>query len=333
MAKLRLFANLREIAGTSRVEIESDTVAGVLDTAISLYGADFGRGVESARVWINGETASPDTRVSEADELVLIPPVSGGSQPVTASLAASDLMGFLPLAVGLLAILANLQGQAIWGAFLVAAAAVWATDLTAAVERRGRVFASLPVVVTSAGGVIAAHSVGSTGYGLTVVIAVLVALGWAVAFPEYREVDTFSPTLLASLLGGLASASLILSRSGFSPDPEAVDVFIVSVIAAAALGAVASRLQTVPLLDPFSITAVGAVVGATAAAAIWDLDVVGYLLIGLGVAVAMVAGKGLSSMFRMGEVSLTGVAPGAVVSLDSVVLAAAIFYPLIRIVL
>jgi hypothetical protein len=57
------------------------------------------------------------------------------------------------------------------------------------------------------------------------------------------------------------------------------------------------------------------------------------LLIGLGIAVAMVAGKGLSSMLRLGVVSLTDLPPGAAVSLDSVVLAAAIFYPLIRIVL
>jgi molybdopterin converting factor small subunit len=333
MAKLRLFANLREIAGTSRVEIDSDTVAGVLDGAINLYGSDFGRGVQSARVWINGKTADPETKVTSTDELVLIPPVSGGSQPVAASFAPSDFVGFLPIGVALFAVLANLQGPGIWGAFLVAVAAVWATDLASAVERRGRVFASLPVVVTAAGGVLAAHSLGSSGYGLTVAIAVAVALGWAVAFSDYRGVDAFSPILLASLLGGLAAASMVLSRSGFSPDSRAVDVFLASVITASLLGALASRLETVPLLDPFSVTALGAVIGATASAAIWNLDVVGYLLIGLGIAVAMVAGKGLSSMFRLGVVSLTEFPPGAAVSLDGVVLAAAIFYPLIRIVL
>jgi molybdopterin synthase sulfur carrier subunit len=333
MAKLRLFANLREIAGTSRVEIDSDTVGGVLDGAVDRFGPDFGRGVESARVWINGETAALDTPVVSADELVLIPPVSGGSQPVAASFAPSDLVGFLPLGIVVLAVLANFQGQAVWGAFLVAVAAIWATDLASVFEKRGRLFAALPVVVTSAGAVLAAYTLGSSGYGLSVAIAVAVALGWAVAFAEYREVDSFSPTLLASLLGGLAAASMVLSRSAFSPDARAVDVFLVAVIAASVLGALALRFQAIPLLDPFTVTALGAVIGATAGAAFWDLDVVGYLLIGLGIAVAMVAGKGLSSMLRLGVVSLTDLPPGAAVSLDSVVLAAAIFYPLIRIVL
>lgn len=333
MAKLRLFANLREIAGTSRVEIDSDTVGGVIDTAIDRYGSDFARGVESARVWINGENATLETKVGSSDELVLIPPVSGGSQPVAASFAMSDFVGFIPVGIALVAVFANLQGQAVWGAFLVAVAAIWATDLSSVFERRGRTFASLPVVVTTAGSVLAAYTVGSSGYGLTVAIAVAVALGWAVAFSEYREVDTFSPTLLAALIGGLAAASMVLSRSGFSPDERAVDVFLVSVIAGCVLGAIALRFQSIPLLDPFSMTALGAVIGATAAAALWDLDVVGYLLVGLGIAVAMVAGKGLSSMLRLGVVSLTDIPPGTVVSLDSVILAAAIFYPLIRIVL
>jgi molybdopterin converting factor small subunit len=332
MAQLRLFANLREIAGTSRVEIESDTVGGVLDSAINRFGPDFGRGVETARIWINGEAASAEMEVGAEDELVLIPPVSGGSQPATA-VASADLVGFLPLGIAVLAVLANLQGQAIWGAFLVAVVAVWATDLRTVVERRGRLFASMPVIVSAAGGVLAAHSLGSSGYGLSLAITVAVALGWAVAFSEYREVDTFSPSLLASLLAGLGSASMILSRSSFTPDPMAVDVFLVAVIVGGLLGALAMRFQQVPMLDPFSVTAIGAVLGAIGAALVWDLDVVGYLLVGLGLAVALVAGKGLSSMFRLGVVSLTDSSPGAVVALDGVVLAAAIYYPLIRIIL
>jgi sulfur-carrier protein len=332
MAQLRLFANLREIAGASRVEIESDTVGGVLDSAIDRFGPDFGKGVETARVWINGESASAETRVGDADEVVLIPPVSGGSQPVS-TVAPADLLGFAPLGVAVLAIIANLQGQAIWGAFVVAVAAVWAVDLAGVVERRGRVFASLPVVVSSAGGVLAAHSLGSSGYGVSLAITVAVSLGWAVAFKEYREVDIFSPNLLASLLAGLASASMILSRSGFTPETHAVDVFLAAVITAGLLGAIAYRLQQMPMLDPFSVTAVGAILGAIGGALIWDLDVVGYLLVGLGIAVALVAGRGLSSMFRLGVVSLTDRPPGTLVVLDGVVLAAAIYYPLIRIVL
>jgi hypothetical protein len=70
-----------------------------------------------------------------------------------------------------------------------------------------------------------------------------------------------------------------------------------------------------------------------AAAAVWDLDAVGYLLVGLGIAVALVAGHGLSSMLRTGRVALTERPPGILSSLDGVVLAAAIYYPLIRVIL
>ena len=122
-------------------------------------------------------------------------------------------------------------------------------------------------------------------------IAVVVGLGWAVAFPQYRQVDVFSPTLMVALLAGLGTASLVLARSTHSPEASAVDVFLVSVIAAVGLSAVLERINPIPLLDPFSVTALGAVLAAVGAALIWDLSVVSYLLVGLGIAVALLAGE------------------------------------------
>lgn len=331
MAKLRLFANLREIAGTTRIEIPADTVGGVIDAANEKFGPDFERAVETSRVWVNGEEAGAADLVAAGDEVVLLPPVSGGSQP--ASLAPADLIGFLPLVVVVVAVLANLQNQAIWAATLVAIAAMWALDLNTSFTARGKVFAPLPVITTAASGALAAHILGGTGYGLTVALAVAIVLGWAVAFPDYRDVDVYSPTLLAGLLAGLATASMLLSRSSLSPDEAAVDVFLVAVIAGVGLGLVVSRLPAMPFLDPFSTTAIVAVLGSVAAAALWDLDVVGYLLVGLGVAVALVAGNGLSSMFRTGTVTLTQRPPGVLAALDGILLAAAIYYPLIRVIL
>jgi hypothetical protein len=153
-----------------------------------------------------------------------------------------------------------------------------------------------------------------------------------VAFPRYRQVDAFSPTLLVSLLAGLGAASLVLSRSAHSPEPQAVDVFLVSVVAAVLLGALVERMPSLPLLDPYSVTAIGAILAAVAAALLWDLDVVGYLLVGLGLAVALVAGRGFSSMLRTGRVALTERPPGVLMSLDGVVLGAAIYYPLLLLV-
>lgn len=331
MAKLRLFANLREIAGTARVEIEAPTVGGVIDVATERFGTEFKRGVATSRVWVNGEEAALGDEVTTTDEVVLLPPVSGGGQP--AAIRPMDLLGFLPLLVIVVAVLANLADQAVWAAALVAIIAVWALDLSSAFTARGKLMAPLAVASTAAAGAIAAHILGGTGYGLTIALAVAIVLGWAVAVPAYRQVDTYAPTLLVALMGGLGTASLVLARSSFAPDERAVDVFLVAVAVGVALGSLVARMPAIPFLDQFSTTAIAAVLAAVAAAAFWDLDVVGYLLVGLGIAVSLVAGTGLSSMLRSGRVTLTEQSPGLLSSLDGVILAAAIYYPLIRIIL
>ncbi len=331
MAKLRLFANLREIAGTARIEIPESTVGGVIDAANDKFGPEFERGVRTARVWLNGEETSLEETVSDTDEVVLLPPVSGGSQP--AAVSPVDLLGLVPLAVLGLALLANTQSQEIWAAFLVAAAAAWAMDLASTFTARGRLMAPLAITTSAAAGALSAHILGGFGYGLAVGLAVAIVLGWAVAVPDYRQVDIFSPTLLVALLAGVGAASLVLSRSSFSPDESAVDVFLAAVAVAVILGSLVARLPAIPFLDPFTTTALAAVLGSVGAAALWELDVVGYLLVGLGIAVALIAGNGLSSMLRTGSVSLTERPPGLLASMDGIVLAATIYYPLIRLIL
>ncbi|MCI0544840.1 MAG: MoaD/ThiS family protein [Actinobacteria bacterium] len=331
MARVRMFANLREIAGTGRAVFPGNTVAGVVDAASEAYGPDFARGLQTSRVWVNGREARLDDPVDDEDEVVLLPPVSGGSQP--AAVSTLDLAAFLPLAVALVAVVANLQAQEIWAASLVAISAVWALDLGSALSARGHLFASLAVVTSAACGALSAHILGGAGYGLALAIAVAVCLGWAVAFKRYRRVDAFAPTLLAGLLVGLGVASLVLVRGAAAPDGLVVDIFLVSVIAGVLAGAIVARMPAMPFLDSYTTTAIVAVVGAVAAAALWDGDVVGYLLVGLGVAVALVAGTGLASMMRTGRVRLSERPPGLLSSLDGVVLAAALFYPLVRVIL
>lgn len=326
-----MFASLREIAGTSRLDVPAGTVGEVISGAISEFGMDFEKGLETARIWLNGEEASMSDEVGDDDEVVVLPPVSGGSQSMTMS--PTDLTAFLPLAIALVAVLANLQGQPIWAAALVAIVAVWAVDMNSAFAARGRDFAPLAVITAAAASTLAAHILGPTGYGISMALAVAVALGWAVAFEPYRLVEVYAPTMLMALLASLGSASLILARSSFTPDPQSVDVFLVATIAGVGLGAIVGRLPAIPFLDRFTTTAIGAVLAAVVAASLWDLDVVGYLLVGLGIAVALVAGQGLSSMLRTGAVVLTERPPGMLPSLDGVVLAAAVFFPLIRLVL
>ena len=79
MASLRLFASAREAAGTGRDTVTGDTVDAVLAEAVRRYGPAFADVLANARVWCNGEPATGDTPVGEADEVAVLPPVSGGA--------------------------------------------------------------------------------------------------------------------------------------------------------------------------------------------------------------------------------------------------------------
>lgn len=78
MAVLRLFAAARDAAGTSRDELPGDTVGHVLDVARDRYGDRFAAVLGSCRIWVNGEPAGSDDPIGPADELAVLPPVSGG---------------------------------------------------------------------------------------------------------------------------------------------------------------------------------------------------------------------------------------------------------------
>ena len=79
MAVLRLFAAAREAAGTGRDVVPGATVRAVLDAASERYGPGFVALLPTCQVWRNGEPASPDDAVDDADEVAVLPPVSGGS--------------------------------------------------------------------------------------------------------------------------------------------------------------------------------------------------------------------------------------------------------------
>jgi sulfur-carrier protein len=80
VARLRLFASAREAAGTGRDVVDGGTVEAVLAGAVARYGSAFSAVLPTCRVWVNGEPADPDTAVNDADEVAVLPPVSGGSR-------------------------------------------------------------------------------------------------------------------------------------------------------------------------------------------------------------------------------------------------------------
>lgn len=78
MAVLRLFAAAREAAGTSVAELPGVTVGDVLSRAEELFGEPFSKVLASSKVWLNGRPAAGSEAVGEADEVAVLPPVSGG---------------------------------------------------------------------------------------------------------------------------------------------------------------------------------------------------------------------------------------------------------------
>lgn len=84
IVRLLLFASAREAAGRGRDEFEIASGASVdslLTAAVDRYGDAFARVLSTARVWVNGDEPPADgaTELFEADEIAVLPPVSGGA--------------------------------------------------------------------------------------------------------------------------------------------------------------------------------------------------------------------------------------------------------------
>ena len=78
MATLRLFAHVRETAGTGKDDVPGATVDQVLAAAADRYGTAFAEQLQICRVWLNGEPVTGSEPVADGDEVAVLPPVSGG---------------------------------------------------------------------------------------------------------------------------------------------------------------------------------------------------------------------------------------------------------------
>jgi molybdopterin converting factor subunit 1 len=80
---VRLFAGLRERAGTDRLEVELPDDARVADVLAAMAATPVGAlRPRECVVAVNREYATADEPVRAGDEIALVPPVSGGAGPV-----------------------------------------------------------------------------------------------------------------------------------------------------------------------------------------------------------------------------------------------------------
>jgi MoaE-MoaD fusion protein len=77
LVSVRLFAGLRERAGSSHIDVELPDDATVADLLAAMELAP-----RSCVAAINREYAGPETRIGPGDEVALVPPVSGGAGAV-----------------------------------------------------------------------------------------------------------------------------------------------------------------------------------------------------------------------------------------------------------
>ncbi len=89
--KVLLFAALREIAGTAELDSSAVTVEDLVDELTARLGPEFGRILRAGAIVVNGSTAGSDQPLTRADEVALLPPVSGGRRIATKTCALSPL--------------------------------------------------------------------------------------------------------------------------------------------------------------------------------------------------------------------------------------------------
>ena len=85
---VRLFAGLRELAGSDSLQLHLADGASVADALVELSGQIDARGCLLA---VNRQYADDDLILAEGDELALIPPVSGGGAQAHVALSDSPL--------------------------------------------------------------------------------------------------------------------------------------------------------------------------------------------------------------------------------------------------
>lgn len=331
MARLRLFAGLREQAGTGNLEIEGDTIADVLEAASRRFGAEFTGSLPNARIWLNGEEAGLTDPVGPADEVALIPPVSGGTHTLESRPSTTGLELIAPLVIVALLVFANIASDPVWWPVaVVGLVTAWVVDVVEILTARGRDFPLIPTLVAMLATVVAVWTMGGTGLGAALALAVILPLSWGVASDGSRMVQILGPSILLTFVACMTIGSLMLTTAT-SPAPRIVGVYLAVMAVSVASAGLIDRLQHLPIGDPFTLSSLIAVVTALVAAAIWDLDLVTFLIVGLVTAVALVAGRGLGSLLRTRQLILIERPPGLLSVLDGMILAGALYLPVLQV--
>lgn len=321
MATLRLFANLREIAGTNQIEIDATSVGGVLETAIAQFGDRFEASLSTAQVWVNGDQADRATPVSAGDEIAVIPPVSGGTTIIDESvdLTAAVLAGSLWVTV----VLANLISTEALAFAAVGATIAWLWDISDTYALSRPTLQIIPAMAAATAGATAAYRWGEPGLAGGLALGIMFSLAWAVFDARNRDIERLSLSVLLSGVAALAAGSLVLVRL----DSAAKVTAALVIVGVAAVGSWAGRRFGGASVDPnlamaLLVLAAGIVIGAIAA----SLELLVMVLAAALTAGGVIAGRTLGSMVRNGDVLHTVRAPGVLTMVDPAMVGVALWW-------
>ena len=331
MVRLRLFASLRETAGTAETTVDGATVGDVLATAVATYGKQFEHQLSHARVWLNGDPASPEDSVADNDELALLPPVSGGSMALPAALDQQGI--FVGLVFLVLAVTAIVPDRAWFAAAVVGVAAVWVVDLAAAAAARQLGLNEFPLLGAVFVAGIAGAAYGGNGLGLAVVASVLLVAIWAVLVLRERDLVAISSNMGVAAVASAATAGLIVTHSPGADGNALIGMYLATMGAAGLVSWALARSTGRPLIDPVTGESLAGVAAALIAGWLWDIALASVLVIAIGLVIALVSGRGLGSLVRTGNIYLVDRLPGRLVALDGPAMAAAALYPLVRLLI
>ncbi|MCH7585723.1 MAG: MoaD/ThiS family protein [Acidobacteria bacterium] len=324
MARLRLFANLREIADTTEVDVPGSTVGEVLNRATEMFGDDFGRALAAAQVWVDGTQATTETTVQDGAEIALIPPVSGGALAVWSSILAEiGLTGFLT-AVLFLANSLSLQWLSV---ATVLVGGLWAFDVVGSGERRGLSVGTAPGLLGVLGGVLATYRFGAPGMAAATVGVTLLVLIWGVINPNFRSIESIASGISIGTTVTFGSASLVLLRLRSEEEAAAFLFVAASAIAVSWL----SDRSDMPVLDPLVAMIVASITAGAIAGAVWAPDLLTTVAASVAGALALVAGRNMGMLVRVGGFFVAGPVPGNLHNLDGLFMASGPFWLLLTV--
>lgn len=324
MARLRLFANLRELAGTASAEMPGSSVDEVLASAVDAFGDEFGRALETAQIWVDGSRVGGEQPVTTESEVALIPPVSGGAMVVRSPITFE--FGLVTaFTVGLVA--TNLISLEWFSVAVVLLMSLWMYDMVRTAERMGVATGLTPLFVGVLGGVLATYRFGGPGMAAATVGAILLALSWSVFLRDLRPVESIATMALLAAVGSFGSSAFVITRLR---SREEATVFLVLAMVAILVAWLSDR-SDMPIVEPMIGMILGGLVAGLAASALWAPDVSSAVFAAVAAVVGLVAGRTIGMLVRAGGFFGSSEMPGTLGYFDGIVTAVGAYWAVLTI--